>query len=68
MHTLPNISRSKGNQKLGRFIEYDVRYFFPENHAENESGRLVPDLFLFFKKALCNVKARGQLRNFNIFW
>ena len=26
---------------------------FPfKNHAENEAGRLVPDLFLFFKKVL----------------
>ena len=24
---------------------------FFRNHAENEAGRLVPDLFLFFKKA-----------------
>ena len=31
--------------------------FFFENHKENEAGRLVPDLFLFFKKALYEVKA-----------
>ena len=28
-----------------------------KNHAENESRRLVPDLFLFFKKVLNEVKA-----------
>ena len=26
------------------------------NHAENQAGRLVPDPFLFFKKALYEVK------------
>ena len=26
--------------------------FFFKNHTENEAGRLVPDQFLFFKKAL----------------
>ena len=31
--------------------------FFFKNHAEIEPGRLVPDLFFFFKKALCKVKA-----------
>ena len=37
--------------------------FFFKNHAENEAGRLVPDLFLFFKKDLYEVKASGlQLR------
>ena len=30
--------------------------FFRKNKAENEAGRLVPDLFLFFKKALYEVK------------
>ena len=29
------------------------------NHAGNEVGRLVSDLFLFFKKALHKVKASG---------
>ena len=28
-----------------------------KNHAENDVGRLVPELFLFFKKALHEVKA-----------
>ena len=30
--------------------------FFFENHAENEAGRLVPDLLWFFKKTLYEVK------------
>ena len=39
---LHNISRSKGKQtmKFGQVMEYNKR-----NHAENETERLVPDLF-----------------------
>ena len=29
-------------------IEYNKRNIFPQNYAENETGRLVSDLFLFF--------------------
>ena len=36
-------------------------------HAENEAGRIVPDLFLFSKNALYEVKANGQQLSFNIF-
>ena len=47
------ISRSKSNQriKLGQLIEYNSRNTFLQSRAENEAGRLVPDL-LFLKKAL----------------
>ena len=41
--------------------------FFLENYAENETGRLVPDLFLFFEKALYEVKANGLELGFGIF-
>ena len=53
IHILPNISKSKGNQtmKFGQLIEYNKRIFFFKNYADNEARRLVPDLFLFFKKA-----------------
>ena len=37
-----------------------------KNHAENETGRLVPDLFLLFKKALYEVKTSGLHLSFNI--
>ena len=37
--------------KLGQLIEYNKRRFFFKNYAENEVGRLVPDLFLFFENA-----------------
>ena len=50
------MSRSKGNQtfKFGQVIATEIFYF--KIHAENEAERLVPDLFLVFKKALYDVK------------
>ena len=52
--------------KLGQLIEYNKRNIF----TENEAGRLVPDLFLFFIKASYEVSARGlQLTvSFNIYF
>ena len=52
--------------KLGQLIEYNKRNIF----TENEAGRLVPDLFLFFTKASYEVSARGlQLKlSFNIYF
>ena len=41
--------------------------FFFKNHAENKPGRLAPDFFLFFKKALYKVKASGPQLGFTIF-
>ena len=38
--------------KLGQLIEHNKRNTFLQKiYVENEAGRLVPDLFLFFKKA-----------------
>ena len=53
IHMLSNISQSKGNQtmRFGQLIEYNKRSILLKNYAENEAGRLVPDLLLFFKKA-----------------
>ena len=50
IHIFPNISQSKGNltMKFGQLIEYNKRNVFIKNYAENETGRLVPGLFLFF--------------------
>ena len=66
---LPNISRSKGNQarKFGQLMEYNNTIFYFKSHTENEAGRLVPDLFLFSKKALYKVKAIVPQLDFNIF-
>ena len=46
INILPNISRSKDNQTLtsGQLIECSKINIFFKNHAENEAGRLVPDL------------------------
>ena len=41
--------------------------FHFKNHAENEAGGLAPDLFLFFRKALFDVKASGLHLSFDIF-
>ena len=53
IHIFLNISLRKGNQamKLAKLIEYNKEIFFLKNYAENKAGRLVPDLFLFFKEA-----------------
>ena len=53
--------------KYGQVIEHNnKRNIIPENHAENEVGRLVADRFLCFKKALYKVKASGLQLNFSI--
>ena len=43
-----------------------IGIFLFKNHPENEAVRLVPDLFLFFKKALYEVKTSGLHHDFNI--
>ena len=40
---------------------------FLQNHAENEAGRLVQDLTLFFEKVLFEVEANDQHLRFNFF-
>ena len=37
--------------KFGQLIEHPERNIFLLRFAENEAGELVPDYFLFFKKA-----------------
>ena len=60
---LPNISRNKGNKtiKSGQLTGYNKKNIFLKNHAENVTGRLVSELFLFFKKALYEVTVSPQL-------
>ena len=38
--------------KFGQLIENPTRNIFLKKYAENETRKLVPDCFLFFKKAL----------------
>ena len=52
--------------KFGQAIEHNKRKFFLKNHSQNEAGGLVPGLFLFFKKALYEVKASGVQLSFNM--
>ena len=47
--------------KFGQLIE---EIFSLKNHAENEARRLVPDLSLFFKIALFEVKLSGLYFSF----
>ena len=53
--------------KFGQVIEYSKINTFFKNHGENEAGRLVPDTFLLFKKALYEVKASIMQLTLNIF-
>ena len=53
--------------KLGELIEYNTIKIFLKNYMENEAGRLVPDLFLFYEKSLYDVKASGLQLSVNIF-
>ena len=57
----------KGNRKMifGQNITREI--FFFKNHVGSETGRLVPDLFLFFKMALYKVKANSLQLGFTIF-
>ena len=69
IHILPNISRSKGNEtmKFDQVIVYRNRKVFFKNNTENEARRLLPDIILFFTKALYKLKASGLQLSFNIF-
>ena len=53
--------------KFGQLIEHSKGNIFLWNHAENETGRLVSDFFLFYKKALYEVKTSRLQFSFNIF-
>ena len=53
--------------KFGQLIKHPKRIFCFKNYAENETGKLVPDRFWFFKKSLYQVKTIGLQLDFNIF-
>ena len=53
--------------RFGQLIEYKVRNIFIKKYTENETGRLVPDLLFYFKKALYKVKASSLQFIFNTF-
>ena len=43
--------------KFGQLIESKKIFLF-KNHAENEAGRLFPDLFLFFERSVILGKSK----------
>ena len=45
---------------FGQLIEYKIRNVFLKTHTENDVARLAPDLVLFFKKTLYEVKGSNQ--------
>ena len=53
--------------KFSQLIEYNQRKNFLQKSCRNETGRLVLDFFLFFKKSLSEVKANDLRLSFNIF-
>ena len=60
-------TRSRNNQtmKFVQVIEYNKKKIFFKNDTENQGGITALDLFLFFKKALYEVKAKGLPLSFN---
>ena len=54
--------------KCDLLIEYNKRTIFYKNHGENEAEKLVPDHFVFLKKALYVIKASCMQFSFNICW
>ena len=60
-----NISRSKGSRtmKFGQLIEYIMENIFLRN-AENEAGRLVPDLCFIFLKSFIWGKGKWSVTYF----
>ena len=61
IHILPNTHKVKATRQwnLVNWQNITRKIVFFKNYAENEAGRLVPDLFLFFEKAQNEVKSSG---------
>ena len=53
--------------KFSQVIEYNKRNIVLQKSYRKEARRLVPELFLFSKKALYEVKESGLELSFNIF-
>ena len=53
--------------KFGQLIEFNMKIFFQEKHTQNVIKKLVTGFFLFFKKALYNVKVSGHSLTLNKF-
>ena len=70
MHILPNISRSKSSKPMafGWLILYNKRIIILQKSWRKYSRETSSDLFLFFQKALNEIKAISLQLNFKIFW
>ena len=68
MYIFPKFSRSKGNQtkNVGSVNRIKRKKCYIQNSCKKDIGRLLPDLFLFFKQALYEVKAIGLHFSFDI--
>ena len=53
-------------KKKNREIKREIVFF--KNDAENGAVKLVPDLLLFLRNALYEVKVSGLQLSFNTFW
>ena len=53
--------------KFGQLIEHPKINIKKKKYAEKEAGQVVPEHFLFFKKALYYIKASGLQPDFTIF-
>ena len=63
------MSQSKGNQSMefGQLIEYNKRNIFFQKSCRKLAWETSSDLFLFYEKALYEVKVRGLQFSFNVF-
>ena len=68
MYLFPKFSRSKGNQtkNVGSVNRIKRKKCYIQNSCKKDIGRILPDLFLFFKQALYEVKAIGLHFSFDI--
>ena len=64
------LPRSKHNQttKFGQLIQYNGRNIYLQKSCRKWDKATSPDIFLFYKKALCKIQLSGQHLSFNVFW
>ena len=62
-HTLPNISRSKENQKMkfGQLIEYNMRNIFLEKSYTKCGGETIPKPFFKISKLMISLDQQSKV-------
>ena len=71
MYDVTDWTTNNYNTHITQYLKkWDIAWeiFLFKNHAKNEVGGLVPDLFLFFNTALRKVKESGQYLSFDVSW